>query len=528
MIRSFALLRVRGGRSGGQQVARRQHVGRVAGGLAHRQAQLLADTVAARLGRRGGRHGRSGAAGPRGWLLGRARPRGAGGSAASAGGSAKAACRRRLGRRRAGSAAGSSSPGSSGEVVDVRRARRPRRHRAAGEAAEQVGELAQRRVDEQEEGVPRQEQQHGHRDPHGEPGGQRDRGEVADGPATLVPALRLGGQARGDVHQAQRAQREERRADHQPRPGLGVRLGGHEHDADDEQQHRHHLRAEPDDRGQRVGERLPDRTTRARPHAGADDDGQHEDQHAQPAPAVYGIDLAGAADPATHALPGPRDAATDTVDRAVEQVRVAPRAPCGRPPGGGLAGSGLAGRPPRRPGPRGAAACRRASCHAPQAIGRLLPGPVPTHLPGRAAGSADRWDGMNGTGGAGAAACGATGTDQPAAATAGEGRQADEQHRGGAGAEAGSRRPGARHRDHADDRHGHRADGRRQQAAGQHGRGPGPARRVAGRAHPRGRRRAVRWPARRPRPRRAPARVRSRRRAGGRPGPRPGARSARG
>ena len=58
------------GRSGGQQITRRERVGRVAGGLAHRQAQLLADTVAARLGRRGGRHGRSGAAGPRGWFLG--------------------------------------------------------------------------------------------------------------------------------------------------------------------------------------------------------------------------------------------------------------------------------------------------------------------------------------------------------------------------------------------------------------------------------------------------------------------------
>ena len=197
---------------------------------------------------------------------------------------------------------------------------------AAGQPAEQVRDLAQRGVDEQQDRVPRQEQQHGHRDPDREPAGQRDGGEIADGPAALAPALGFGGQARTDVHEAERAEREERRADHQPRPGLGVGLGGHEHHADDEQQHGNDHRAEPDDRGERAGERLPDRSARAGPHARADDDGQHQHQHAQPAAAVHGVDVAGAADPPAHAAAGAGDPAADAVDRAVEQVRFAPGA----------------------------------------------------------------------------------------------------------------------------------------------------------------------------------------------------------
>ncbi len=200
---------------------------------------------------------------------------------------------------------------------------------AAGQPAEQVRNLAQRGVDEQQDRVPRQEQQHGHGDPDGEPAGQRDRGEIADGPAALVPALGFGGQARTDVHEAERAEREERRADHQPRPGLGVGLGGHEHHADDEQQHGNDHRAEPDDRGERAGERLPDRSARAGPHARADDDGQHQHQHAQPAAAVHGVDVAGAADPPAHAAAGAGDPAADAVDRAVEQVRFAAGAAAG-------------------------------------------------------------------------------------------------------------------------------------------------------------------------------------------------------
>ena len=119
-------------RARGQQIARRQRVGRVAGGLAHRQAQLLADTVTARLGRRGGRDGRAGRRGR------------AGGSPVAAGGpSGPPAARRSAAARRrrpagGGSAdaaparpGGSSGPRSSPRSSSASCVARPRR-RARG------------------------------------------------------------------------------------------------------------------------------------------------------------------------------------------------------------------------------------------------------------------------------------------------------------------------------------------------------------------------------------------------------------
>ena len=210
-------------RTRGQQVARRQRVGRVACGLAHRETQLLADTVATRLGRRGGLHRRGGAAGLGGRLVDRGRaarrvapavrPR-------RADGSAKDPCRRRDGRRRAGSAAGSSgtassarsssagsgSPSSSSSArPDSRRSRSgtsrsgvPMSSRNAYADRSSSTGTATHTVSPVASGIGR---------------------EVADGAAALVPALGLGRQADADVHQAERAEREERRADHQPRRG---------------------------------------------------------------------------------------------------------------------------------------------------------------------------------------------------------------------------------------------------------------------------------------------------------------------
>src|SRR6185312_10916014 len=149
-------------RARGEEVARRQRVGRVAGRLAHRQAQLLADTVTARLGGRCGRDRRGGTAGSGGRLAGRGRW-GAG------------FCRRldRGGRLGEGALppAARPTPGRLGrygvvlEVVPVVAVGGVVLvlvgELAAGQPAEQVRNLAQRGVDEQQDRVSRQEQQHG-------------------------------------------------------------------------------------------------------------------------------------------------------------------------------------------------------------------------------------------------------------------------------------------------------------------------------------------------------------------------------
>ena len=283
-----------------------------------------------------------------------------------------------------------------------------------------------------------------------------------------------------------------------------------------------------------LGERLPDRPARARPHARADHDGQHEDQHAEAATAVDGVDLPGAADPRpmprpARATPRPTPSIARSSRSGLRRVRRA-----GVRRAAGLRAAGLRGvprvvAPARDPEERPPVVARPAMPCRLSGVGCLpgfrrtsrhgsgLGGPLSGDHRDRLCLGRRRWRGQPG------------GLDlQSAPAAAREGGQTDEQ---------AARRHRRRHREppHGSPtrrRHRSRPSPRHPPSPRAHSgsapRHPGPRPTVAARARRPARRRAARRPAVRRLQRRAPARARSRRLPIGRRGPRPAGRRARG
>ena len=371
-------------RAGGQQVAGRQLVGRLALAVGCTVSRSCSPTAASgsgsgaaasrRGGRRDGRGGRRRVGGPRP----RAPAGSRSGSAVDVGD-----------RRPAGAATGGAAATGSASVTGSARVRLGpclavggvRRLVGAGRAAGAPGRAPAHGVaGEQQERVDRQQHEHRHGHPRGEPGGQRGGREVADRAAAARPQRR--------ARRARPAARctspstpegEQQRADGDPRPRLRAAASVASSTTPTPTSSTGSTTApRPTTEPMRRGEPPPDRAARAPPDPGRADDGQHEQHDAEAVAAVRGVELAGPADGAA-APPGPagrspRPTAVDGRGRAGP----GPAAPGARlRVGGRRAGARRRGRQRAARGPGGRSRapppCRRPGRGAPAAAARRRP-----------------------------------------------------------------------------------------------------------------------------------------------------------